>query len=106
MHILIISTGLFVLTGITAGEGQLIFITLALSDLCGIADRSVPEVRDSCFNRAGGGCKTGSLITMAKIIILLIFAAPGLSLILQRGNGSAAFAPFMPNGWARKWGQA
>jgi amino acid transporter/nucleotide-binding universal stress UspA family protein len=44
--------------------------------------------------------KIGNLVTITKIVILAIFVAFGLSLMLKRGDWTAAMTPFAPHGWA------
>ncbi len=51
------------------------------------------------FRGASETGKIGNMVTMAKIVILAIFIGFGLELLLRRGDASAAFTPFMPNGW-------
>ncbi len=51
------------------------------------------------FRGASETGKIGNMVTMAKIVILAIFVGFGLELVLRRGDLSAAFTPFMPNGW-------
>ena len=51
------------------------------------------------FRGASETGKIGNFVTMAKIVILAIFVGFGLELIFRRGDVSAAFTPFMPNGW-------
>ncbi len=51
------------------------------------------------FRGASETGKVGNLVTIAKIIILLIFVGFGLELILRKGDWQTTFSPFMPNGW-------
>jgi amino acid transporter/nucleotide-binding universal stress UspA family protein len=51
------------------------------------------------FRGASETGKIGNFVTMAKIVILAIFVGFGLELMFRRGDVSAAFTPFMPNGW-------
>ena len=51
------------------------------------------------FRGASEAGKIGNMVTMAKIVILAIFIGFGLELMFRRGDSSAAFTPFMPNGW-------
>jgi amino acid transporter/nucleotide-binding universal stress UspA family protein len=51
------------------------------------------------FRGASETGKVGNLVTIAKIIILLIFISFGLEFILHKGDWYAAFKPFIPNGW-------
>ncbi|HUU27973.1 MAG TPA: amino acid permease [archaeon] len=50
------------------------------------------------FKGASETGKIGSLVTIAKIIILMIFVGFGLELILRKGDLFSTFQPFMPNG--------
>ena len=43
--------------------------------------------------------KIGNLVTVAKIIILLIFIGFGLELIVRQGDWRTTFSPFLPNGF-------
>jgi amino acid transporter/nucleotide-binding universal stress UspA family protein len=51
------------------------------------------------FRGASETGRVGSLVTMAKIAILLVFAGFGLSVIAGRADWRAPFTPFMPYGW-------
>jgi amino acid transporter/nucleotide-binding universal stress UspA family protein len=51
------------------------------------------------FRGASETGKVGNLVTIAKIIILLIFVGFGIELILRKGDWQTTFSPFMPNGW-------
>lgn len=51
------------------------------------------------FRGASEAGKIGNLVTMAKITILAIFIGFGLALIARRGDWTAAFVPFLPNGF-------
>lgn len=51
------------------------------------------------FRGASETGKIGNLVTIAKIVILLIFVGFGLELILRKGDWMTTFSPFMPNGW-------
>ena len=51
------------------------------------------------FMGASEAGKVGNLVTMAKIVILLIFVGFGIELILRKGDWQTTFSPFMPNGW-------
>jgi amino acid transporter len=51
------------------------------------------------FRGASETGKIGNLVTIAKIIILLIFIGFGLELILRKGDWMTTFSPFMPHGW-------
>jgi amino acid transporter/nucleotide-binding universal stress UspA family protein len=52
------------------------------------------------FRGASETGKIGNLVTMAKIIILMIFIGFGLELIFRQGNIQATFTPFFPNGFS------
>lgn len=43
--------------------------------------------------------KIGNLITIAKIVILIIFVGFGLAIIFRKPDWQASFTPFLPNGW-------
>ncbi len=51
------------------------------------------------FRGASETGKIGNIVTMAKIVILLIFIGFGLNLILHRPDWQEAFTPFLPHGW-------
>ena len=51
------------------------------------------------FRGASETGKIGNIVTMAKIVILLIFIGFGLNLIMHRPDWQEAFTPFFPNGW-------
>ena len=51
------------------------------------------------FRGASETGKIGNFVTIAKIIILLIFIGFGLELILRKGDWMTTFSPFMPHGW-------
>ena len=51
------------------------------------------------FRGASEAGKVGNMVTIAKIIILLIFIGFGLELILRKGDWQTTFSPFMPHGW-------
>jgi basic amino acid/polyamine antiporter, APA family len=51
------------------------------------------------FRGASETGKVGNIITIAKIIILMIFIGFGLNLVFQRPDWTEAFTPFLPNGW-------
>ena len=51
------------------------------------------------FRGASETGKIGNIITIAKIVILMIFIGFGLNLIYHRPNWQEAFTPFLPNGW-------
>ncbi|HKJ82137.1 MAG TPA: amino acid permease [Ignavibacteriaceae bacterium] len=51
------------------------------------------------FRGASETGKIGNFVTIAKIVILLIFVGFGLELILRKGDWMTTFSPFMPNGW-------
>ncbi len=50
------------------------------------------------FRGASETGKIGNLVTIAKIIILLIFIGFGLELILRQGDWQTTFSPFFPHG--------
>lgn len=50
------------------------------------------------FRGASETGKIGNLVTIAKIIILIIFIGFGLELILHQGDWRSTFSPFFPNG--------
>lgn len=52
------------------------------------------------FRGASETGKIGNVITIAKIIILMIFIGFGLNLIFNRPDWKEAFTPFLPNGWS------
>lgn len=52
------------------------------------------------FRGASETGKIGNVITIAKIIILMIFIGFGLNLIFHRPDWKEAFTPFLPNGWS------
>lgn len=43
--------------------------------------------------------KIGNLVTVAKIIILIIFIGFGLELMVRQGDWRTTFSPFLPNGF-------
>jgi len=51
------------------------------------------------FRGASETGKVGNIVTIAKIVILMIFAGFGLHLIFNRPDWQDAFTPFFPNGW-------
>ena len=51
------------------------------------------------FRGASETGKVGNIVTIAKIIILMIFIGFGLNLVFQRPDWKEAFTPFLPNGW-------
>ena len=51
------------------------------------------------FRGASETGKVGNIVTIAKIIILIIFIGFGLNLLFHKTDWTAAFNPFMPNGW-------
>jgi amino acid transporter/nucleotide-binding universal stress UspA family protein len=51
------------------------------------------------FRGASETGKVGNLVTIAKIVILLIFIGFGLNLLIHRPDWKAAFSPFLPHGW-------
>jgi amino acid transporter/nucleotide-binding universal stress UspA family protein len=44
--------------------------------------------------------KIGNIVTLTKIVILGIFIVFGFQVTFGRSDWSAAFSPFLPNGWA------
>jgi basic amino acid/polyamine antiporter, APA family len=51
------------------------------------------------FRGASETGKIGNLVTIAKIIILIIFISFGLELIVRQGDWRTTFSPFLPNGF-------
>ena len=51
------------------------------------------------FRGASETGKIGNMVTITKIVILAVFIGFGLEYILRSNNPTAAFTPFMPNGW-------
>jgi amino acid transporter/nucleotide-binding universal stress UspA family protein len=51
------------------------------------------------FRGASETGKIGNIITIAKIVILMIFIGFGLNLIFHRPDWKEAFTPFFANGW-------
>jgi amino acid transporter/nucleotide-binding universal stress UspA family protein len=51
------------------------------------------------FRGASETGKVGNLVTIAKIVILMIFIGFGLNLLIHRPDWKAAFNPFLPHGW-------
>ena len=51
------------------------------------------------FRGASETGKTGNLVTLSKITILLIFIAFGLHVIFNKPDWASAFTPFMPHGF-------
>jgi amino acid transporter/nucleotide-binding universal stress UspA family protein len=51
------------------------------------------------FRGASETGKVGNIVTTTKIAILVLFIGLGLHWMLQRGDWSSAFQPFMANGW-------
>jgi amino acid transporter/nucleotide-binding universal stress UspA family protein len=52
------------------------------------------------FRGASETGKIGNIITIAKIVILLIFVGFGINLIYHRPDWKDAFTPFLPYGWS------
>jgi amino acid transporter/nucleotide-binding universal stress UspA family protein len=50
------------------------------------------------FRGASETGKIGNLVTIAKIVILLIFIGFGIELILRKGDWQMTFEPFLPHG--------
>jgi amino acid transporter/nucleotide-binding universal stress UspA family protein len=51
------------------------------------------------FRGASETGKVGNLVTIAKIVILMIFIGFGLNLLINRPDWKDAFTPFLPHGW-------
>jgi amino acid transporter/nucleotide-binding universal stress UspA family protein len=51
------------------------------------------------FRGASETGKIGNIITIAKIVILMIFIGFGLNLVFHRPDWKEAFTPFFANGW-------
>lgn len=51
------------------------------------------------FRGASETGKIGNLVTMAKIVILMVFVGFGMNLVFGRDDWTSSFTPFMPNGW-------
>ncbi len=51
------------------------------------------------FRGASEAGKVGNMVTIAKIVILLIFIGFGFELIFRKGDWQTTFSPFMPHGW-------
>ena len=51
------------------------------------------------FRGASETGKVGNFVTIAKIIILMIFIGFGLNMLFHKTDWTAAFTPFMPHGW-------
>ncbi len=43
--------------------------------------------------------KVGSMVTIAKIVILFVFIGFGLDVLFRKPDLTSSFTPFMPNGW-------
>ncbi|HZK88183.1 MAG TPA: amino acid permease [Anaerovoracaceae bacterium] len=52
------------------------------------------------YRGASETSKIGNLVTIAKIIILIIFVSFGLELIIRQGDWRTTFSPFLPNGYS------
>lgn len=52
------------------------------------------------FRGASETGKVGNIITVAKIVILMIFIGFGLNLIFHQSDWHEALSPFLPNGWS------
>jgi amino acid transporter/nucleotide-binding universal stress UspA family protein len=52
------------------------------------------------FRGASETGKVGNLVTIAKIVILMIFIGFGLNLLINQPNWKNAFTPFLPHGWS------
>ncbi|MBE0713522.1 MAG: amino acid permease [Candidatus Aminicenantes bacterium] len=51
------------------------------------------------FRGASETGKVGNFITIAKIVILMVFVGFGLAIIFRKPDWQASFTPFLPNGW-------
>jgi amino acid transporter/nucleotide-binding universal stress UspA family protein len=51
------------------------------------------------FRGASETGKVGNFVTMAKIVILMVFVSFGLAIIFRKPDWQASFAPFLPHGW-------
>jgi amino acid transporter/nucleotide-binding universal stress UspA family protein len=51
------------------------------------------------FRGASETGKVGNFVTMAKIVILLVFVGFGLAIIFRKPDWQASFTPFLPHGW-------
>ncbi len=51
------------------------------------------------FRGASETGKVGNFVTIAKIVILLIFIGFGVNILFYKQDVFAAFTPFMPHGW-------
>jgi amino acid transporter/nucleotide-binding universal stress UspA family protein len=51
------------------------------------------------FRGASETGKIGNIVTLTKIVILGVFVLFGLQIMLRRPGWTAAFSPFLPNGW-------
>ncbi len=51
------------------------------------------------FRGASETGKVGNFVTMAKIVILMVFIGFGLTIIFRKPDWQASFSPFLPNGW-------
>ena len=52
------------------------------------------------FRGASETGKVGNIVTIAKIVILLIFIGFGINLVLRRPDWQEAFTPFFAHGWS------
>jgi amino acid transporter/nucleotide-binding universal stress UspA family protein len=52
------------------------------------------------FRGASETGKIGNIVTMAKVVIIMIFVAFGLEIIFRRGSLATSMTPFMPHGWS------
>jgi len=51
------------------------------------------------FRGASETGKVGNFVTIAKIVILMVFVGFGLAIIFRKPDWQASFTPFLPNGW-------
>jgi amino acid transporter/nucleotide-binding universal stress UspA family protein len=52
------------------------------------------------FRGASETGKVGNFVTIAKIVILMVFVGFGLAIIFRKPDWQASFTPFLPNGWS------
>ncbi len=52
------------------------------------------------FRGASETGKVGNMVTIAKIVVLMIFVGLGINFLFHRPDWREPFTPFMPNGWA------
>jgi amino acid transporter/nucleotide-binding universal stress UspA family protein len=51
------------------------------------------------FRGASETGKVGNFVTLAKIVILMVFVGFGLAILFRKPDWQASFAPFLPHGW-------